>query len=88
MGTPNMGQPRPLARIIGLTIYPPGEKPHHYGEQEIQATGLQDGTTVAVVVDKDGQQIEWYGMPIKVTKAQTSSGLVAPSGPLLVPPTS
>lgn len=76
-----------LARITSLVVFVPGQKPVRYEEKQILAAGMQGGTSVAAVKNEDGTQSEYYGLPLKITKAP-SAGLVAPpSGGLVLPPT-
>ena len=78
-----------LARILSVTVFVPGEAPLVFKEAEILAAGMQGGTSVCAVRNPEtGEQTEFIGLPIKVTKGQPS-GLVAPgrSGGVFVPPT-
>jgi hypothetical protein len=87
MTTPQAGPG--LARILSVTVFVPGEKPHRFTEAQILAAGMQDGTSVAAVRNgENGQITEYIGLPLKIVKGEPS-GLVAPgrSGGLLVPPT-
>lgn len=77
-----------LARILSVTVFPPGEKPLRFKEGEIVAAGMQGGVTVCAVVDKERNEVtEYLGLPLKIVKGEPS-GLVAPrSGGVIVPPT-
>jgi hypothetical protein len=85
-----MSQPQAagqIARIIGLTVYDPAEKqPVVWPGDAVLAAGMQDGTSCAAVRAENGNVIEYLGLPIRIEKAPPS-GLLAPSGGLLIQPT-
>lgn len=77
-----------LTRIISLSVFVNGvgSPPEVWPEKNVMAAGMQGGTPVARVVNDEGQEVDYYLLPMKVVKA-APSGLVAPSRGAIVPPT-
>lgn len=81
-----MEQAHPLARILELIVFLPDGSAETFTEHEILLAGLQGTTSVARIRTDAGQEIDFVGLPLKITKGPPS-GLVAPSGRGVIPPT-